>query len=72
MKNDIPLGSNKKESNLLVYDFHPIHVFLNTESIERYEETRLLHHKPNELIKHRYNGYGIRNQLIDLIEIIDK
>lgn len=72
MQNGIPLGSNNKESNLLVYDFHPIHVFLNTESLERYEKTRLLHNKPNELIKHRYNGYGIRNQLIDLIKMIEK
>ena len=71
MKNDIPLRTNKKNPNILVYDFHPIHVFLNTESLERYEKTRSLHFNPNELIKYRYNGYGIRNQLIDLIKMVN-
>ena len=71
MENPIPFGSNKNENNLLVFDFHPIHIYLNTESLERYEKTRFLHNKPNQLIKHRYDGYGIRNQLIDLIKIIE-
>lgn len=57
---------------LKVFDFHPIHVFLNTESIERYERTRPLHYKPKELIKHRYEGYGTRNRLIELLELAKK
>lgn len=52
-----------------VFDFHPIHVFLNTESLERYERTRALHHDPKELINHRYEGYGTRNRLIELLEL---
>jgi hypothetical protein len=55
-----------------VFDFHPIHVFLNTESVERYERTRHLHRNPNELIKYRYDGYGTRNRLIDLLELARK
>ena len=54
---------------LRVFDFHPIHVFLNTESLERYERTRSLHQKPQELIKQRYKGYGTRNRLLKLLEI---
>lgn len=54
---------------LHVFDFHPIHVFLNTESLDRYERTRSLHYNPSALIKHRYDGYGTRNRLIDLIKI---
>lgn len=38
---------------LRVFDFHPIHLFLNTTNLSEYEETRNLHRKPNELIKHR-------------------
>lgn len=57
---------------LKVFDFHPIHVFLNTESLERYERTRALHHNPKELIKHRYEGYGTRNRLIELLELAKK
>ena len=57
------------EQGLKVFDFHPIHVFLNTESLDRYERTRTLHHNPKELIKHRYEGYGTRNRLIELLEL---
>ena len=53
---------------LKVFDFHPIHVFLNTESLDRYEKTRSVHHNPSELIKHRYTGYGTRSRLIDLLD----
>ena len=54
---------------LKVFDFHPIHVFLNTESLDRYELTRPFHNNPKELIKHRYDGYGTRNRLLDLLNI---
>jgi hypothetical protein len=54
---------------LMVFDFHPIHIFLNTESLDRYERTRPLHQNPKELIKHRYEGYGTRNRLIELLEL---
>jgi hypothetical protein len=52
---------------LKVIDFHPIHVFLNTESLDRYEQTRSIHHNPAELIKHRFGGYGTRNRLLELL-----
>lgn len=53
---------------LKVFDFHPIHVFLNTENLDRYESTRHLHHNPAELIKHRYEGVGTRTRLIELLQ----
>lgn len=52
---------------LKVFDFHPIHVFLNTENIVRYEQTRTIHHKPQELIKYRHTGDGIRSMLLVLL-----
>ena len=55
--------------NYFMVNFHPIHVFLNTESIDRYERTRPLHQNPKELIKHRFEGYGTRNRLIELLEL---
>jgi len=57
-------------SGFNVFDFHPIHVFLNTENLERYENTRSLHQKPHELIKHRFQGYGTRSRLLDLIKCV--
>lgn len=65
LKNDMSFFV--KLSGLKVFDFHPIHVFLNTESLDRYERTRPLHNNPQELIKHRYDGYGTRSRLLDLL-----
>lgn len=60
------------QSGLKVFDFHPIHVFLNTESLDRYERTRDIHNKPNELIKYRYKGKGTRTRLIELLNLVDE
>lgn len=57
------------EHDFCVFDFHPIHVFLNSESSEQYESTRAIHKIPNELIKHRNPGYGTRNKLIELLQL---
>jgi hypothetical protein len=54
--------------SLMVFDFHPIHVFLNTESLERYENTRSIHKNAKALINYRYKGYGTRSRLIKLLE----
>ena len=72
MTTDAPINTLASRRGLKVFDFHPIHVFLNTESLDRYERTRPLHHNPKELIKHRYQGYGTRNRLIELLELSKK
>jgi hypothetical protein len=58
-----------RRAGLKVFNFHPIHVFLNTESLDRYERTRPLHQNPKELVKHRFQGYGTRSRLIELLEL---
>ncbi len=56
-------------TGLRVFDFHPIHVFLNTEDMDRYEQTRALHRKPAELLRHRNKKQpGARNHLIQLLK----
>ena len=55
------------ECSLRVFDFHPIHVFLNTEQLERYERTRPLHYDPAKLIRHRFEGLGTRTRLLSLL-----
>ena len=55
---------------LKVFDLHPIHVFLNTERLERYEMSRNLHNDPVSLVNHRYRGYGTRSRLCDLLSRI--
>jgi len=58
-------------AGLKIFDFHPIHIFLNTEKLDRYEQTRSIHQKPKELIKHRFEGYGTRNRFIELLQNIN-
>lgn len=53
--------------HLQIYDFHPIHIFLNTECLHRYERTRPLHRHPSRLKRYRYKGYGTRNFFLDLL-----
>lgn len=54
--------------NLKVFNFHPIHIYLNTENLKRYEKTRHLHNNPKELIRYRYDGFGVRSLLLELIK----
>lgn len=60
-----PVGSD----GLQIYDFHPIHVFLNTEQLSRYELARPYFQRPDLLIEHRLRGSrGTRDVLLDLLD----
>ena len=61
-----------RRAGLRVFDFHPIHIFLNTESMNRHEQTRDLHQHPEALIEHRYSGYGTRSMLLDLLALMNR
>ncbi len=63
---DILISNN---GGLKIFNFHPIHVFLNTEKLDRYENTRELQNNPQKLILNRYVGHGTRSRLISLLEI---
>jgi hypothetical protein len=62
-----PMPELIKRPGLRVFNFHPIHVFLNTENLERYESTRPIHRAPTELIQQRFTGIGARSQLLQLL-----
>lgn len=64
-----PMEQLKARQGLKIFDFHPIHVFLNTEHLDRYERTRQLHRQSAELIKYRYEGNGTRTNLLNLLEL---
>jgi hypothetical protein len=53
---------------LKVFDFHPIHVFLNSETMGRYEASRDSHRDAARLVAHRCPTYGTRSFLIDLLD----
>jgi hypothetical protein len=65
----MPTLDDAKES-LIIFNFHPIHVFLNSEKLERYENTRHLHQNPNEMIRHRHEGEGTRSILLKVLKMV--
>lgn len=54
-------------SGLKIFDFHPIHVFLNMENMELYEDSREIHYVPEELEKIRREGPGTESLLLQIL-----
>lgn len=53
-----------------VFDFHPIHIFLNSEKIDRYNSAREYLQNFDELKKYvNCSRYGTKDFLIDMIKI---
>ena len=60
-----------KFKGLKVFDFHPIHVFLNTEDLSRYNEARPHLQNHSELANYvNKNSFGTRTFLENLIKEI--
>jgi len=56
------------KDGLKIFNFHPIHIFLNTEKVERYENSRDAHKDVIQLEKHKNKkNIGTRDILIELI-----
>lgn len=57
-----------KADGLKIFNFHPIHLFLNTERIDRYERAKQHygeHHKLKDFVNNKH--YGICNFLLDIV-----
>ena len=52
-----------------VFDFHPIHIHLNTEHPERYESSREVHRDYQRSKELRFKGEGTRDHLISLLQL---
>ena len=56
-------------NGIKVFDFHPIHVFLNTENIERYQAAKPYQNDYNQLKKYvNKDSFGTRDFLVSLIK----
>ena len=64
-----PISDLWGRKGLKVFDFHPIHVFLNSPSPKIYNETRHLHQNPEALRSLRYEGFGVRDQLLQILRL---
>ncbi len=68
-KNFNEVNLNLFGNKLNVFDFHPIHIFLNTDCTKTYENAKENYHNAGELIKLRNsNVFGTRDFLIKLLK----
>lgn len=64
---DCRLDINGEE--LLVFDFHPIHIYLNTENKYRYSEAKKYYKDSDKLLEYRNNEVpGTRDLLVNLLK----
>lgn len=68
--NALPMSRLVELAGIRVFDFHPLHVFLNTEDMARYERLRGLLQSPHELLAHRYKGEGTRTRFLELLQLL--
>ncbi len=64
-------GFDFATDNLLIVDFHPIHLFLNTENAKRYQAAKKYYQQPDKLIKYTNNSgaiAGARDVFIQLLK----
>ena len=66
---DRPMQQLRGLPGIKVFDFHPIHVFLNTEHMDRYEKTRAWHRSPQTLLAHRHEGAGTRTRFLEYLHL---
>lgn len=59
------------ESGLKIFNFHPIHLYLNTESIDRYSRAKPYYHDFDGLAPfvNRGEGFGARDFLLRIAEL---
>ena len=66
-KNKPNLSDILLNKGLKVFNFHPIHIYLNSENIHRYQNNKNKLNFQNKVVKLKFQGYGIKNILLDLI-----
>ena len=62
-------AAKTERNGLKVFDFHPIQIYLNTDSLALYEGTRPNHNDLSTLINYRSTNRGVRKKLIDILEM---
>lgn len=61
-------GMDLNNDNLIVFDFHPIHIYLNTENKFRYNEAKKHYNDPKTLLNYRNKEVkGTRDLLVSLL-----
>ena len=66
-----PRDLGLESPGLKVFDFHPIHIYLNTDCMARYTKAKPFYHQPRdlELLRNR-DRPGVRNLFIGLLDAL--
>jgi hypothetical protein len=67
---ELSLSFLLKKKGLKIFNFHPIHVYINSSSMNDYESTRDIHFSEQELANKRGEAWGVRDKLIELLDSI--
>lgn len=66
-------GLDPQRPGLAVFNFHPVHIFLNTCDQEQYERARPAYHDPERLRSLRNaTRFGVRDALLELLEQLEQ
>lgn len=68
MENRDSLYEYLKYEGIKVFIFHPIHIALNIENIDRYARVKNNLQNSKIVFDNKYKGYGVKDFLIDIIE----
>lgn len=60
-------------NGLKVFNFHPIHIFINTPSLKYYKKIKEYYHESEKLSMHKNKShYGVENFFNDILNLINK
>ena len=65
-----PTGRQLAGPGLKVLDFHPVHLLLNTPSLEYYQECKAHYHDVDALLKRRHPGRGVATLFQELQDYV--
>jgi len=57
-----------ERNGLLIYSFHPVHIYLNTNSDATYRTAKPSYQDPQGLLMRRARGKGVRTLFLDLLD----
>jgi len=70
---DFDILKDYQKENMIILDFHPIHVFLNTDSQQTYNKAKPYYQNPEKLLDFKNNKeFGVRDFLIKTLKEIKK
>jgi hypothetical protein len=72
-KYDYDILKDYDSESLIILDFHPIHVYLNTDCQITYDNAKIHYQSPEKLLDHRNNkNKGVRDFLLSTLKQIEE